>query len=266
MRVSAALFDLGRTLVRGDPAVMFARYLRERGRFPDASWRLLEEALRAYHAGGDQDQAVDRANAAFASAFAGLRPDAVAELARDKVRAGAGDDYYAYARPLVAQVRRLGYRAAAVTGVAEPLASEIARDLGIDETYGTALEVDGEGRLTGRTRFEARPGWKLARVRHLLDGPGGAAEALAFGDSEADLPVLEVVGRPVVVNARGAFAQRVRALGWPLFGEGDDVAGALSGLVAGRPWNAARTGAFQGATQPAPSPRGVRGRGEPGRG
>lgn len=234
-----ALFDLGRTLVRGDPAMMLARYLRERGRFPDAAWQRLGAAVGAYHAGGDPDVAVERANGAFAAGFAGQPPAVLEAWAEEKVRAGADADYYPYTRPLLAAVRGRGYRTVAVTGVADPLASVIGRALGLDETYATALEVDAAGRLTGRTRFEGEAGWKLARVRHLLRAAGpGTVDALAFGDSGGDMPILGAVGRPIVLNARGDFADAVRALGWPMFGEDDDVALALDGLVARPAWNA----------------------------
>lgn len=234
-----ALFDLGRTLVRGDPAMMLARYLREGGRFPDAAWQRLEEAVLAYHAGGDPDLAVERANEAFAGGFTGHAPAVLRAWAEEKVRAGADADYYAYTRPLLAAVRGRGYRTVAVTGVADPLASVIGRALGLDETYATALEVDAAGCLTGRTRFEGEAGWKLSRVRHLLRAAGaGTVDALAFGDSGGDMPILRAVGRPIVLNARGVFADEVRALGWPMFVDGDDVAAALDGLVARPAWNA----------------------------
>lgn len=236
MRV--ALFDLGRTLVRGDPAVMFAEYLRARDRFPAASWERLEEALRLYHGGGDQDLAVERANDAFASAFSGLDPAVVQAWAQEHVRSGQGGQYYAYTRPLVEAVRRLGCRTAAVTGVADPLASVIGHDLGLSETYATALERDERGLLTGHTVFDNGPGWKLRRIAHLLDSVGDArAECLAFGDSEADLPMLHAVGRPIVLNARGVFREAVAALGWPAFDEGEDIAATLEALMARRPWH-----------------------------
>ncbi len=234
-----ALFDLGRTLVRGDPAMMFARYLREHGRFPDASWERLDAAVRAYHGGGDPDLAVDGANEAFASGFAGMSPARLEALAREKVLAGGDADYYAYTRPLLAAVGALGYRKVGVTGVADPLASVIGSALGLDEMYATALGVDADGRLTGRTLFENRAGWKLERVRRLLAQAGPDLDAcLAFGDSGADLPLLLAVGRPVIVNAREPLLSEVAALGWPMFGEADDIAARLPALLAAPAWNA----------------------------
>lgn len=233
-----ALFDLGRTLVRGDPAVMFARWLRQRERFSDGAWQALEEAVAAYHAGGDPDLAVDRANNAFASAFAGLRGEELQALAEAYVDAGGERDLYAYTRPLLGAIAARGYGRYAVTGVADPLASAIGRALGLDATFATSLATDGEGRLTGATVFDGQPGWKRLRVQHLLEAEGeGLAQALAFGDSGADMPILTAVGRPVVVNARGAFRDEIAALGWPQYGDGDDVAVALEGLWRRPPWN-----------------------------
>jgi putative phosphoserine phosphatase/1-acylglycerol-3-phosphate O-acyltransferase len=248
MAIRIALFDLGRTLVRGDPAVMFARRLRAEGRFPDEAWRALGAALVEYRRGdGDPDRAVDAANAAFASAFAGMPPGALAALAEAAVRDSLSGEYYGYARPVVATLGAAGFRTAAVTGVADPLASLLGHDLGLDETYATALEVV-DGRLTGRTRFEGRSRWKEARIEPLLRAAGGdLAEAFAFGDSPADLAMLERVGKPVVVNAEATFAERVRARGWPVLDEGDDVAGFVADALGRRAWHDGRTRPSEGA-------------------
>jgi HAD superfamily hydrolase (TIGR01490 family) len=236
-----ALFDIGRTLVRGDPALLFAAHLRESGRFQPEAWRRMEEALADYRAGRDPDRAVEAANAAFAAAFAGMAPAELEAWAREGVRDALAAHYYPYARPLLALFRARGYRTVAVTGVADPLASLLGHDLGADETFATRLEV-AEGRLTGATRFEGGEGWKRRRVEALLER-SDPATAFAFGDSAADLPLLARVGHPVVLNPQPAFEARVRAMGWPVLHEGEDVEAFVRAAFGRPPWNEAAAAA-----------------------
>ncbi len=235
--ILVVFFDLGQTLVGGDPAMMFARYLRERGRFGDAAWERLGAALVVYRAGTDPDGAVEAANAAFASAFAGLRPSELGEMARAAVPAVLAPAYFAYSRPLVAAFRSWGYRSVAVTGVADPLASLVSSDLGIDETCATALETRS-GRLTGAASFESTPLWKADRAAaRLRESARDLDSAFAFGDSAADVPLLERVGRPVVVNPREAFAAAIADRGWPILTGAGDVLDAVAALRARPAWN-----------------------------
>ncbi|MCL6595853.1 MAG: hypothetical protein K6V73_06525 [Firmicutes bacterium] len=114
-------------------------------------------------------------------------------------------------------------------------------DLGLDETYATPLEVV-DGRLTGRTLFENEPRWKERRCEGLLRAAGREiVDALvAFGDSPSDISILERVGRPVVLNPQPAFEAEVRALGWPVLRDGDDVAAGVRALRHEPAWNASR--------------------------
>lgn len=235
--VRIAMFDLGRTLVAGDPAVMLARHLRDRGRFADGPWARLEEALVLYNSGQDMDRAVDLANEAFASGFAGLAPAALHAMATDALASDLRHGYYDYATALVGTLREEGYLTAGVTGVADPLAALIGADLGIERMFATALETR-DGRLTGRTVFESRAGWKAERVRPLFEQTGASRpDSLAFGDSEADMSILAGVGRPFVMNPKPGFEARVRALGWPILRQGQPVTERVLALLQEPAWN-----------------------------
>lgn len=235
--VRIAMFDLGRTLVGGDPAVMLARHLRDRGRFGDEPWARLEEALVLYNSGQDMDRAVDLANEAFASGFSGLAPAALEAMARQAVASDLRHDYYDYAGTLVAALKERGYLTAGVTGVADPLATLIGADIGLERMFATALETR-EGRLTGRTVLESRAGWKAERVRPLFEQTGASrAESLAFGDSQADMSILQGVGRPFVMNPKPGFEARVRGLGWPILRQGEAVTERVVQLLGEPAWN-----------------------------
>jgi len=74
--------------------------------------------------------------------------------------------------------------------------------------------VDGRctGRLRGRIYHQEA---KAECVRELAQRHGIALEhSYAFGDSSNDVPMLEAVGHPVVVNPGSKLRARAEQLGW----------------------------------------------------
>lgn len=109
---------------------------------------------------------------------------------------------FAFGAERIAWHQAQGHRVFLVTGTLGPLARAAARRLpGPIQACASELETrDGRwiGRLAGehlRGEAKARAVRRLA-VRHDLD----LGECYAYGNSLADLPMLETVGHPVAVN------------------------------------------------------------------
>lgn len=110
-----------------------------------------------------------------------------------------------------------GEQAVMLTAAGPYLAWAVARDLGMDDVISTTLEVDAQGRFTGRLdrplcygqgKVELAERWASAR--------GVDLDACAFyTDSYTDLPMLERVGRPAVINPDPRLARWARARGVP---------------------------------------------------
>jgi phosphatidylglycerophosphatase C len=99
----------------------------------------------------------------------------------------------------VAWHRDQGHRLVIVSASLEVYLEPVGRRLGFDAVLATALEVDGEGRLTGRLRgLNCRGEEKAARLRQWLDG--GPAEIWAYGDSRGDRELLAMADHPVLVR------------------------------------------------------------------
>ena len=91
---------------------------------------------------------------------------------------------------------------AIVTGASRYASAPLARRLEIPLLVSTVLEVDAEGRFTGRAERPLCLGeGKLQRARALAEAQGFRLEdATFYSDSISDLPLLELVGEPVAVN------------------------------------------------------------------
>ncbi len=79
------------------------------------------------------------------------------------------------------------------------------------EALGTPLEACG-GRLTGRLAGEVNAGEVKARRLHELLGE--VRLYAAYGDTEADIPMLMLSDRPVAVYPDRPLRDTARALGW----------------------------------------------------
>lgn len=121
---------------------------------------------------------------------------------------------YEEARMLIDTHREAGHHLVMVTSATRFQAAPVARDLGLDELCCTEVE-ERDGVITGHARPCFGVG-KLTAAEHVAHQRRAAlAHAYFYSDSSDDLPLLEAVGRPVVVNPKPAMARLARARGWP---------------------------------------------------
>jgi phosphoserine phosphatase len=97
----------------------------------------------------------------------------------------------------------------------EEIVKPLCRYLGIDDVIATRAAVDEEGRYTGELEVYAYGSGKADEMRRMADDEGIDLEAsYAYSDSITDLPMLEAVGHPVVVNPDSELAAKAAERGW----------------------------------------------------
>ena len=110
-----------------------------------------------------------------------------------------------------------GQRVWLVTATPVEVADVIAHRLGLTGALGTVAEhVDGiyTGRLVGAPMHGRE---KAAAVAALAEREGlDLARCSAYSDSANDIPLLTLVGHPVVVNPDQKLRSPARAHGWPV--------------------------------------------------
>lgn len=98
------------------------------------------------------------------------------------------------------------------------IVSRFAREAGLEWGTGTTSERDAQGRYTGRLSgpFCYREG-KVEVMHRLAEEHGyDLAESYAYSDSVSDLPMLEAVGHPVVVNPEPELRALAATRNWPI--------------------------------------------------
>lgn len=210
----AALFDMDRTLLAKETASLYVRYQRRIG---EASARDLVRTLGwvAQYTLGVLDH--------VAIAEKALRS---LEGMHENVMAGRCDDWFRRdverfitdgGRHAVARHRAAGDTCAIVTGASLYASRPLARRLAIPHVVASVFEIDpASGRFTGRAEHPICVGTgKVERAVAFLAAQGLAVEeAIFYTDSITDLPLLERVAEPVVVNPDPRLARVARQRGW----------------------------------------------------
>jgi phosphoserine phosphatase len=104
-----------------------------------------------------------------------------------------------------------------VSASPEEIVRPLCRFLGIDAVIATSSEVDEEGRYTGKIEHYAYGPGKAEAMTSMAEDEGLDLDAsYAYSDSITDLPMLEVVGHPVVVNPDAALRAIADERGWEI--------------------------------------------------
>ncbi|MFU8813916.1 MAG: HAD family hydrolase [Pseudomonadales bacterium] len=206
-----AFFDLDRTLISGYSVTAL---LWERMRGGSLPWRrMLSSAGRIIGYGIGRMSYHDLLDAALLD-LVGESEQKLTAQAERAFRVRVSGWIYAEARTLVDAHRHQGHHVVIVTSATRYQAAPIAAALGVDGLCCTELEVL-QGLITGKALPCFGVGKLTAAQRVASERSIDLSRTYFYSDSSEDLPLLEAVGRPVVVNARLAMARLARSRGWP---------------------------------------------------
>ena len=209
----AALFDMDRTLVRKETASLYVRYQRELGEVRRRDVLRVTYWVAQYTLGViDAPEVATRA----LRSLEGTRESALAARCDDWFRRWVEPHVCDLRRRAVERHRERGDLLAIVTGASPYAARPLGRRLGIGHLVASELEVAGDGRFTGRFVAPLCIGHgKVERTRRLAAELGFALEEATFySDSYTDLPLLEIVAEPVVVNPDLRLRRVAAKRGW----------------------------------------------------
>lgn len=211
----AAFFDLDRTLIAPNSGMLYAKFERRHGRitgpmmaktvfwavlyhFALIDIRAVTRQLVGHYAGEPESEIKDRTRAWFEDEISHLLlPGAKAAIAE---HASAG-------QPTVILTSSSCYEA------------EFAAEAwGFDDWLANFFELDADGRFTGGFIEPLCYGeGKIHHAERWIEGRGITLEDSTFyTDSYSDLPMLERVGHPRVVNPDPRLRRLARRRGWPI--------------------------------------------------
>lgn len=209
----AALFDMDRTLVRKETASLYVRYQRSIGEARRRDMLRVVYWVTQYTMG--MIDAPDVA-ARVAKSLAGMPESVMAARCDDWFRRYVEEHVCDLGRRAVEHHRARGDLLAIVTGASPYAARPLARRLQIPHVVASELEVATNGSFTGKFVDPLCYGTgKIVRAERLAQEHGFTlAESTFYSDSFTDLPLLEAVAEPVIVNPDPRLERLAKKRGW----------------------------------------------------
>jgi len=212
----AAFFDLDKTVIAKSSTLAFSRPFFQGGLINRRG--VLKSAYAQFvfaFSGADADQ-VERMRAHLTALCEGWDVAQVRSIVEETLHDIVDPLVYAEAAELVNDHKASGHDVVVISASGEEIVTAIAQMIGATRSVGTRM-VAVDGRYTGEIDFYCYGENKATAIKQLATEHGYDLDAChAYTDSITDLPMLEAVGHPTVVNPdrglRAVAAQR----GWPV--------------------------------------------------
>lgn len=213
-----ALFDLDDTLLDGDCSDRWNLWMFEQGWISNAETFLAraEQMQQAYHAGQLKLEEY------LAMTLAPLKNRLVTDVEKEVERFVATHiqpRIFAQALACLAAHRQAGDTLVLISASSRHLVAPIAKMLGIAHVLAVDLRIDKvaeEARYTGESEgiFSYRGGKVLRLQQWLTEHQITPSHTMFYSDSRNDLPLLQYVDCPVVVNPDPVLAEVASLEGW----------------------------------------------------
>lgn len=212
--ITAAFFDMDETLLRCNSGQLWMRFERERGRLDNVTYvRALGWLLRYKLALLDMDVVTEKATSMLTGIEEAPFIRLCDEFTTERMLPHVSPDALA----AVEKHRAAGHTLAILTSATPYVARPVGRYLDIPTVLCTRLGVKdgvldgthvkpvcyGAGKVHWAERFAAENGIDLQR-------------SYFYTDSYSDLPMLERVGEPRVVNPDARLARHAKRVGWSI--------------------------------------------------
>jgi HAD superfamily hydrolase (TIGR01490 family) len=216
--MNLALFDLDNTLLACDSDYEWGQYLVDQGVLVREEYEAQNAAYYEQYKAGTLD--IHEFLGFALRPLAAHTPEDLARWHAGFMQARIRPAMTPRARALVREHLDAGDLCAVVTATNSFVTGPIAREFGVPHLVATEPERDGArftGRVAGTPCF--REG-KIMRVRDWLAAQGRKLDEFAassfYSDSQNDMPLLELVTRPVAVDPDPTLAAAAAQRGWPV--------------------------------------------------
>jgi HAD superfamily hydrolase (TIGR01490 family) len=215
--VEAAFFDLDKTIIAKSSVMAFGAPFYREGLISKRTVVRGIYAQLVYMFVGADDEKMERMREAMLTLTRGWDQAHVKRIVRETLEDVLSPIIYAEALELIEAHRAAGRKTVIISSSPIETVEPLGEYLGVDAVIATLAELDGEGRYTGELQFYAYGPHKADAIREMAVAEGiDLAASYAYSDSITDLPMLELVGHPVVVNADRDLLRIARDRGWDL--------------------------------------------------
>ncbi len=172
---------------------------------------------------GDYEAYIGRVVEVFAKQLKGLSYDEVNYLSGEIIEEKK-NRVYRYTRDLIKELKAQGYYLLAISHSPKLIADGFGYEMGFDKVYGTIYEVGPNECFTGVIEDKELISSKSAVLQRALRKEELTLEgSVGVGDTESDIPMLEMVERPIAFNPNAKLYKHAKVRQWEVVVERKDV-------------------------------------------
>lgn len=213
---TAAFFDLDKTIIATSSSLAFSKPFQAGGLITRRAVLRTVYAQFVFLTGGADHDQMEKMRQFMSSLVAGWDVATVREIVADTLHNVVDPLVYDEAVSLIEEHKAAGRDVVIVSSSGADVVDPIGEMLGADRVVATRLEI-AEGRYTGDIEYYAYGPEKAHAIEELADARGyDLAECFAYSDSITDLPMLEAVGHPSVVNPDKELRKVAEERDWPV--------------------------------------------------
>lgn len=233
----AAFFDLDKTIIAKSSALAFGKHFFAGGLISRRGVIKSTYAQLVFMGNGADEDQIEKVRRHLTQLVAGWDVSQVRSIVAETLHDVVAPIVYEEATTLIAEHKAAGRDVVVVSASGSEVVEPIAGMLGADHVVATRIAVE-DGKYTGEIDFYAYGPNKAVAMREMATKHGYAlAQCYAYSDSITDLPMLEAVGHPAVVNPDRELKSIAIEHDWPVlrFSHGVSLQERLDRLAAPKP-------------------------------
>lgn len=219
-----AFFDIDGTVFRSSLLIELVQAFVRDGVFPKDAEQGYEREFHAWiDREGTYESYINAVVRTFITHLQGVHYGTLADTGR-MVVAEQERHVYRYTRDLLKKLKSEGVYLVAISQSPKTILDEFCQSYGFDKVYGRIYELGPTDRFTGVISDEHLISNKANIARRVSDKEGiPLTNAIGVGDTEGDIPLLELVGEAICFNPNKVLHDHAKRMGWKIVVERKDV-------------------------------------------
>jgi HAD superfamily hydrolase (TIGR01490 family) len=213
--MEAAFFDLDKTVIAKASMMAFGRPFYRAGLLSRRAILRGVWAQLIYMHLGASDEKLARIRESVLALTKGWEQRRIQQIVAETLNDIVEPITFVEALDLIDEHRAAGRRVYIISASPAEIVEPLGRFLGADESLASQARVGGDGRYTGEMDVYAYGPYKADLIQQVAARDGvDLSRSYAYSDSYTDLPMLESVGHPVVVNPDRFLQKAARERDW----------------------------------------------------
>ncbi len=219
-----AVFDIDGTVFRSSLLIELVERLIEREIFPkEARTAYAEEERRWLDRQGAYEAYIGKVVEVFGAQLKGAPYEEVANLAGEVIEEKR-NRVYRYTRDRIKELKDRGFFILGISHSPRFIVDGFGYEHGFDKVYGTFYASGPSGNFTGEIEDRDLIFNKAAVLQRAIRKENLAlGDSIAVGDTESDIPMLEMAATPIAFNPNRKLYEHAKRRGWNVVVERKDV-------------------------------------------